>query len=468
MKSYHVRIWKISTKKSGKRPHLVRWVVGEKVFSEHFATWELADSFRSNLKRAAQTGEAFDTETGMPESHARIKGTTSWYDHACEYVDARWAKVSGRQRLSIAETLVAVTPVLVRDQRGVLDADVLRTALYQWAFNKSHRDTDKPDEIARALDWIARASIPVSELAEYDRITAALDACATKRDGSAAAPSYYSRRRRVLFNVLRYAVFKKRLVKNPLSEELDWKAPEAEVCDEIDPAAVASPAQVRELLTAVSYAGYRRGERLVAFFACMYYAMMRPSEVAALRQDDCTLPENGWGRLILSGSTPAVGTKWTNNGQVHEERGLKGRPRKAKRSIPIPPQLVAILRAHIKRYGVAPDGRLFRTERGGTLHKSGYGRTWKTARELALSPTQVASPLAKRPYDLRHAGVSMRLNAGVPATQVAQWAGHSVEVLLKIYAKCIDGQDKVWHRILDDALANAMDSEGNNDAVDAK
>jgi hypothetical protein len=28
---------------------------------------------------------------------------------------------------------------------------------------------------------------------------------------------------------------------------------------------------------------------------------------------------------------------------------------------------------------------------------------------------------------------------GVPATDVAAWAGHSVEVLLKIYAKCLDG-----------------------------
>ncbi|MFJ6669848.1 hypothetical protein ACIQMJ_01935 [Actinosynnema sp. NPDC091369] len=32
------------------------------------------------------------------------------------------------------------------------------------------------------------------------------------------------------------------------------------------------------------------------------------------------------------------------------------------------------------------------------------------------------------------------LNGGVPATEVAERAGHSVEVLLRVYAKCIDGQ----------------------------
>ncbi|MFD2355390.1 tyrosine-type recombinase/integrase [Nonomuraea ferruginea] len=464
MKSYRVRIWKISTKKTGGRPHMVRWVVEDKVFSELFTTWELADSFRADLKRAAQNGEAFDTETGMPDSKARAQNAMTWYAHVCDYVDTRWSKVSGRQRISIAETLAAVTPLLVRDRRGAPDARVLRSALYQWAFNKQHRDSDKPEDIAEALQWIAKASVPVTELADYDRITSALDGCARKLDGTAASAGYYSRRRRVLFNVLRYAVFKKRLAKNPLSEELDWKPPEAEVCEEIDPSVVASPEQVQELLTAVSYAGWRRGDRLVAFFACMYYAMMRPSEVAALRLGGTApFPKKGWGQLILSGSAPTVGSKWTDNGQAHEQRGLKGRPRKAKRVIPIPPQLVSVLRDHIRRHGVAQDGRLFRTERGGTLYKSGYVRTWKTARALALPPALAASRLAKRPYDLRHAGVSLRLNAGVPATQVAQWAGHSVEVLLKIYAKCIYGQDHVWHTMLDGALGGTSSQRIDSD-----
>ncbi|MCW2718466.1 MAG: integrase [Pseudonocardia sp.] len=37
--------------------------------------------------------------------------------------------------------------------------------------------------------------------------------------------------------------------------------------------------------------------------------------------------------------------------------------------------------------------------------------------------------------------MSTWLNAGVPSTQVAEWAGHSVGVPHQIYAKCIVGQD---------------------------
>jgi integrase len=160
----------------------------------------------------------------------------------------------------------------------------------------------------------------------------------------------------VLYNVVKYAVTRKRLKANPI-DGLDWKAPEAPF-EEVDPAVVASPAQVRELLAAVTYAGYRRGGHLVAFYACMYYAMMRPGEVIALRRQDCDLPDDGWGRLMLGESRPTVGRDWTDNGQVHEARGLKGRPRKAKRPVPIPPELVVILRRHIARNGVADDGRL--------------------------------------------------------------------------------------------------------------
>lgn len=73
-------------------------------------------------------------------------------------------------------------------------------------------------------------------------------------------------------------------------------------------------------------------------------------------------------------------------------------------------------------------------------------------RALAFTPAQVASPLARRPYDLRHAGVSLWLNSGVPATEVAERAGHSVKVLLQIYAKCVQGQHERANKRITDAL----------------
>ena len=80
----------------------------------------------------------------------------------------------------------------------------------------------------------------------------------------------------------------------------------------------------------------------------------------------------------------------------------------------------------------------------------------------AHPPAQYRSPLARRPYDLRHAAESLWLNSGVPATEVAR-LGHGVAVLLKIYAHCIDGQATAANQRIADALGT-QDAE--QDPVD--
>lgn len=123
----------------------------------------------------------------------------------------------------------------------------------------------------------------------------------------------------------------------------------------------------------------------------------------------------------------------------------------AVRVVPIPPRLVAILRAHIERFGTAPDGRLFRGRLDGApVNPTVYTDAWKRAQVIGLTPEQQASPLARRPYDLRHAAVSTWLAAGVPVAEVAERAGHTVEVLLKVYARCLDGERATSNRRIDE------------------
>ena len=76
------------------------------------------------------------------------------------------------------------------------------------------------------------------------------------------------------------------------------------------------------------------------------------------------------------------------------------------RVVPVPAALADLLQQHLREYGTAPGGRLFRGARGGFLSESTYGRVWRAAREIALGPELAATPLARRPYDLRHAALS--------------------------------------------------------------
>ncbi|GLV88085.1 hypothetical protein Slala03_77740 [Streptomyces lavendulae subsp. lavendulae] len=144
----------------------------------------------------------------------------------------------------------------------------------------------------------------------------------------------------------------------------------------------------------------------------MYFAAMRPAEVIYLRLEQCHLSETGWGLLNLTGGVVTAGKDRTDDGEVHEVHSLKRRAATATRPVPIPPQFVRVLLAHIERFGVAPDGRLFQNLAGNYVEAAAYGITWSRAREYVLTRTELAASLAKRPYDLRHAGISFWLHSG--------------------------------------------------------
>jgi integrase len=452
--SHDVQFWKLArlSKKTGRRRvHGVRWVVAGKAFSKWFEYEAQADSYRSKLIQAARKGEAFDTQTGQPESWAREQQAITWFELACRFVDLKWPHVAAKSRTSIADALATVTPVLVTTTRGMPEAAMLRAVLYGWAFHKTRRESESLDgRNVAALEWVRDHSLTVAALDENERrsvlIRRALDAITLTMDGKPAAATTIARKRAVFSGVLNYAVELDILPANPVAK-VTWKAPE--VAEEVDRRVVARPRQVRALLAAAE----QLAPELTAFFGCLYYGCMRPGEAVMLRKADCvSLPESGWGLLLLSGNAPRVGSQWTDSGTPHDRRHLKHRARKTTRPVPIPPELVRLLGAHINRFGVAPDGRLFRGTRSALLSESSYGRVWQRARKKALTPAQADSPLAGRPYDLRHSGVTLGLNAGVPVPEVARRAGHGVAVLLRVYAGCIDGHEQLWNSRIDDAL----------------
>ncbi len=55
-----------------------------------------------------------------------------------------------------------------------------------------------------------------------------------------------------------------------------------------------------------------------------------------------------------------------------------------------------------------------------------------------LTESEAASLLARRPYDLRHAGVSFWLSSEVDAMECARSAGHIIAALRRVYAKVLD------------------------------
>ena len=460
--TYDVRIWKTEIYKGAKvTTYRVKWKTGPRRWKQPFRTKAQAASFEAELRSAARKGEAFDITTGRPVSWGRAGNDMSWYEFCVSYVDMKWKGSSAHHRENIAWALIRVMPAMLESDKGKPDGMAMRTALRKWAFNTKQRG-DCPDDAATILNWVSRNAKPVTALADPVTARAVLDAAGSLLGGTAAASSTVRRNRAIMYNALEYAVELRLLNQNPV-KAIKWKAPKT--TQEIDRGCVVNHVQARRLLTAVRQQ-MPSGPRLVAFFAIIYYAALRPEEAVNLRRDNITLPPlvrndgtgkweepaDNWGELRFCSVATEIGAEWTDHGTRREHRQLKSRAAGEWRRVPVAPPLTRILRSHLDEFGTGPDGRVFSGVQRGELASITYRRSWDKARGSALTPAEYASQLARRVYDLRHACVSTWLNGGVPPAQVAEWAGHSVAVLLKVYAKCIDGQDQIAKRRIEDAL----------------
>ncbi|MER7506210.1 tyrosine-type recombinase/integrase [Nonomuraea pusilla] len=451
--TYDVKLSQIQQRANRGTPvYVARWRVAGKEKSKSFRTKGLANAFISDLRQAAKAGEEFDVASGLPVSMLVPEASgPSFLAFAQAYVLRRWSTSAARTRETDAYALLTLIPALVTDAPRRPMAEELREVLKIHVLLPENRRADLTASQAAALSWLERSSLPLAALGEAHVLRTALNAISVTFGGAPAGANTVRRKRAVLHHLLEHAVEEKVFSSNPL-DEIKWAPPKAVTV--VDPRTVVNPAQARRLLDAVPKVGRKRGARLKALFACIYYAALRPEEAADLRLRNCTLPETGWGLIVLEKARPQGTKRWTDSGETHESRSLKHRANKETREIPIPPALVALLREHIALYGTAEDGRIFCTRTGGSYSSSAYSYIWQEARKLALTPEQIASSLAARPYDLRHAAVSLWLNAGVPAPEVAKRAGHSVDVLLRVYAKCMDGQQEQINVKIHDALSS--------------
>ena len=417
MSAFDVRIHAIRRRPERRRPFEVRWHAGGRARSRSFITRALADSYRAELIRAARKGLDFTPGTGEPSSWAAPEpDTISWLEHAAAYAAMKWPLAAACTRAGIADALATITPALLTPGRGGPPAVVLRAALYGHAFNPARASTDPGPPATAALGWARRHCLPLTALADPAVTRRALDALALRLDGTRAAAATITRKRAVFHGCLGYAAELGRLEANPL-DRITWQPPRSSCPAGLRSAA--TPAEVQAILAEVT----RIRPELTAFFGCLYYAALRPAEAVALCASSCALPARGWGQLTLTASLPRSARAWTSNGTPREPRGLKHRPEGAIRTVPIPPQLARLLRWHLRAFGCAEDGRLFRGARGGPVSESLYGRVWHQARAAAMPEDGTGAWPVRRPYDLRHAALSLWLASGAPPAEVAAAPG---------------------------------------------
>jgi integrase len=188
---------------------------------------------------------------------------------------------------------------------------------------------------------------------------------------------------------------------------------------------------------------------------------MRPSEAIGLQVADVRLPREGWGLAVLRGASTSPGTRFTSAGTVVEDKELKQRPLDATRDVPLAPDLVERLRWHMERWPPV-NRRVFTNAAGRTPTSTNYGPVWVRARaklwpeEHRLGKTTV--------YDLRHSAATVMLRAGVPPAEVARRLGHSVDILMRVYAGVFDDERQRSNELIDRAVKETRNKRGRRTA----
>ncbi|MEM9892932.1 MAG: site-specific integrase [Actinomycetota bacterium] len=165
-----------------------------------------------------------------------------------------------------------------------------------------------------------------------------------------------------------------------------------------------------------------------AMTTVLAYAGLRPSETVMLRPRALSLPANGWGAIEVT--------------EADIDFDEPGDPKTGDRTVPIPEDLVSLLRSWIDDGSFGPDDLMFRTINDRRPSPSNWRRAW----HLALSKIE-HPPL--RPYDCRHFAATTWLNAGVPLGEVARRMGHSVETLCSTYVGALKGDETTSNVLID-------------------
>lgn len=424
-----VRIWALQDRRSSpkaKLPWIVRWRVDGRLHNRNFRTRTPADRYRARLLMAQASVETFDVVSGEPASWAPVVGDRQLYEWVRQWLADQWPEWQPRTRNSVVEALSRFVP-LVRAPSVPEPPSELRSYLVRAL---------RPDAVVDPLHpcerWLQRWSPPL-DLLDRELMAKVEQEIGLGLTGKPLSATVANRYRVTAHSCVRRAVELEILPVDPWPPAPRGRRRRkvAKVRRSVDLRRLPDPNTMAAAIAAVR--SQQPASRLYQVMtAVAYYGGLRPSEVVMLRPRSVHLPEEGWGRIDV----------------VESDIDLdeSGDPKTGERSVPIPQQLVVMLRSWIEDWEIADDALMFRTRNDKRPASSNWGRALHRAMAtIGRDPIRV--------YDCRHAAATTWLRAGVPLGEVASRLGHSVETLVSVYVGALDGDAEIANAKIDAVLA---------------
>jgi len=426
-----VVVYELQVRPDKKKKHVVAWRVGKSQPRRAFSTKKEADLFRSQLITAKADGERFNPTTNLPERW-NDKSNVSLADAVHKWFRQNYASWAPKTRRSAAEPLGDLLIAMVKDPSRALPVSTFSSLTPQASMHRQIMDwlSTSPQNAKTPL-WLAKNTLLMSDITKQK--CADVDTRLRLRlDGTPKMPATQRRFRSNINAFFNWACDTQEFLElNPWPQSN--RAPRRSDRQTSIIANPGTPVNQQSLLSpSVAIATIdrpigkteRKGLRARRLLlATMWFAGLRPGEAVALRIEDCTLPKTGWGALKIVRAKTGAGRRWTGIGEH------VGGPKTVDRIVPIPPELVSRIVAHV---GDRTSGLVAPNERGEMVDVGNLSKTWRSLRQDK-----------SRPYDLRAARASLHVNSRRPLATVALEMGHSKETLLKHYLRPFEGDEEV-------------------------
>ena len=311
MDSYDVRFWDIKKLGNGTGARFrVRWAVDGREHCKSFKARPLADGFLDGLKDAVRDRRPFNPRTGLPEAETTGDEMVTWYAARPRLRRGQVGRTSPRSPAGRSPRPWSPSPSPSPPRSRARPRRRCCGRRCSPGRSTPPPATADPPPEDRRRPRLGRARLPAGRRAGGHRDGAARAGRLRQDpdregggrvDAAAQAVGVLQRPRlRRRTGPPRLQPGRPHPVDHPrrrarASTGGSWSAPPR-------PAACWPPSgRLGE-----------RGQHLEAFFACLYYAALRPSEAVMLREADLHLPKKGWGRIVLAASASRAGTAWTD------------------------------------------------------------------------------------------------------------------------------------------------------------
>ena len=421
-------------KRDGRRRYRVRWRHLGTVRERNFATKAEAERLATSIRRAIEDGAAFDASSGLPVAPTASPDMLAGYVE--QWLAARWQTWKPRTRASELEAAVRIVLYAVKPGSDN-PPDGIRAYLARTLRPDAGRTGDlsvPADPVDRRLwerdcaRWIERSTLPMSALTPpaTEQLTLRLGRLL---DGVTPASATTARRYRTTLRALLRDAFEDGLLGSDPWTRKVAKASRSNVDTTVNTTMLPEHTEARRVIAhIVSHQPASDTYRQLSSLAL--HLGLRPSEALALRWEDFELPESGWGTVVIARTTDGAG-------------GFGTTKTNRIRHVPVPPELVAELR----EFSLGEQaGQVFLTRNGRVPTLSNWNRAVKRAcRAAGVAPMSL--------YDFRHLNATFMLNLGIAPAEIAARLGHSVDVLLSVYAGVMTGDRERANAAIEQALA---------------